>query len=583
MILFGIVLALAWPNGAGAAPREQVVLNFSRCPECTLRAVGVSVWDEGADRPLIPEVVGRARNQVILALGAGYYRVWARTKECYGDRYLGVLPGHDRRFDVRMQCSRREKGKPIAYIRLVDAMRGLAGTIPRSAKSVSMWPADGEQEATRGIVSRGAYYFDEVNCASCVVRVNLVNGSIATIGIDLKTAANFTLSRRDISSGALTMGEAVHGSPFNAPETLVEGPEGTIWALDRLGNRVVVIGPGSRKHELELPTAFADAGDILSTAHFVWVTERRVGKIVRFGMDGSQKEFVVMHRNFMTSAFRAILGRDNRIWFTNGWDVSAMSETGAVMDYRAHMTGSINDLAVGSDGHVWIAGDDSWQGKGGPFLAALSSDNDWQRFAITFKPVTMRASKGGFWIADRFSALAFVNLNGVERSITLPVDQIWPKLYTVDNAGNIWLTDRLGNMLVYVETGGNVSASYTEFEPAGISDIAIAGNGAVWIAEPKAHVVEEYKKGFALPPRGINPKYLLLSSGGVLWYSDPDSDVVGVLGNKSIPSLCYALRLSHVKSCGFGRIDILSGASLSGRKHRAGFLYPAFTRLRWVG
>jgi streptogramin lyase len=557
---FGTILALALPliGAVHESADQRITVRFVNCAECSRQPPGVSVWDEGRNGPLAPVVLGRSSSGLVLALPPGYYNVRLRAEAhasmCSGERYLGVLAGHDRVFDLRMRCLRREKGKPLAYVRLVDAMRGLAGTVLPSVRVISMWPAQGDETPIRATISNGAYYFDEMNCRYCVLSLKLFDGATAKIGFDVGSGNNFTLAVHDLSQDAIREGISVRGSPFNAPETLVEGPGGSIWALDRLGNRVAVIDADKHSREYDLPTPYSDAGDIIGTPKFVWVSERNAGKIVRFGPDGREAEFTVIRRDFMASKFRMTLGADGRIWFTDGWDVGAVSEQGVVTNYRSHVVGYVDDLSAGSDGRMWIVGDDSWQGKGGTFLAVLASDGNWQRFPLGIKPGAMRPGKSGFWISG--SALSFVDFSGREKPVPLPFEEMDPQLYAVD-ADDLWFSDRYGNIVGHARTDGTVMATYTTFGPPGISDMKADRTGTIWIAEPAAHLIEEYKKGEALPPRGVRPKYLLFDSSGNLWYSDPAADVVGLVGTKDHRSRCYAFRLSQVQSCRFDRADIV--------------------------
>ncbi|MEO6835486.1 MAG: hypothetical protein ABI231_06215 [Candidatus Tumulicola sp.] len=424
--------------------------------------------------------------------------------------------------------------------------------------AISMWPVQGDEKPITGTVHSGAYYFDETNCGYCVLRLTLRDGTTGTLGVNMMSASNFTLTRHNVSRAALSQAKLVRGSPFNAPEKLVQGPKGTIWSLDRLGNRVAVIGPGLRPHEYDLPTPFSDAGDIVGTPRFVWVSERRVGKIVRFAVGGKRSEFTLVHRAFMTSSLRTILGADGRIWFTDGWNVGCINEQGVVTNFRLHTLGTVNDLAVGSDDRIWIVGQDGSGDKGGPFMATLDDQGGWKRFPLAFEPSTMRAARGGFWIAG--SSLSFVDNQGHERPAKLPVDDLGPKLYVVDPSNRLWFSDKYGNMILHADIDGSVTASYTTFGPAGISDMVIDHAATVWIAEPHAHVVEQYGRGLSLPPRGVNPRFLLPDSSDNLWYSDPNADVIGVIVSKTKRGRCYAFRLATIKNCSFGRADLVGSA-----------------------
>ncbi len=529
--------------------RSRVSVQMIGCVSCNSRSLGITLWDQAQGVEVRPAIVNWTHDGAVLSIPPGYYRVWLRTTACRGDGYLAVLTEHDRRFDLPVRCGSNKT------IRLVDAMHGLEGTISGSVASISMRPADGSGDAIAGALSGGAYYFDEANCLHCVLELKLKNGKTARIAADLDRA-NCSVSRRDITDATARAGSSVIGSPFNSPETLTEGPAGSIWILDRLGNRVAVIDHAGRCRQYELPTPFSDAGDIIGTAESVWVSERRVGKIVRFRLDGSRAEFKIApgtnHRNL-----RVALGGDGRIWFADNALVGAMSQTGAVSVYKdPQPVFWIRDLALGSDSRIWVVGLASSYAEGTPFVANVDSRGRWQRFPLQHEASSILVGKTGVWIAGDYDSLSFVDMNGNRKDLSLPVSSMNPKLYAVDGKDTLWFSDLYGNIIAHATPSGAIDAAYTDFGPPGISDMRVDGSETIWIAEPKAHVIEEFNKGFSLPPPGIHPKYLLFDSGGNLWYSDPVADVVGVIA-KNRENKCYAFRLSRVKHCSFGRADLV--------------------------
>jgi streptogramin lyase len=539
--------------------QQRVTVQLEGCTDCALKPPGVNVWDESIDAPLAPTVSSRTKNGFILALPPGYYDIFVRSASCVGDRFLGILPHYDRHFELRVRCVISKRGRVLA--RLVDASRGLAGTFPRSASAVSMWPADGSESPMVGAIDGTTYYFDEVNCASCVLEFSLASGKRSRIGVNLHSTRNFSLIRHDVTEAALLEGVSVRGSPFNAPETIVEGPSRSIWVLDRLGNRVAVIAPNQAPREIDLPSPFADAGDIISTTRFIWVSERRFDRIVRFALDGSHTEYQV---RFTPGRFHGNLqmasGNRDQIWFADGAELGTLDEELKNPRYISPTPPYlINALAIGEDGRVWVSGFASSSGLGKPFLAAVTADGRWQRFPLANNATEIMPARTGLWVTtgsyDNY--LAFVSYDGRESTFKLPVLRMWPTPYAVGGSNDLWFSDRYGNMIGHASPGGSVSLEYTDFGPAGISDMRLDTDGNVWIAEPKAHVIEEYGKSVYLPPRGVSPKDLLFDSSGKLWYSDPEADVVGVVA-KNGGSNCYAFRLSHVRNCAFGHADIVA-------------------------
>lgn len=541
--------------------RQHVTVRVLGCTDCGSRPPGISIWDESINAPALPVVSARTPNGFTLAISPGYYDINVENKSCNGDRFVGVLPRHDRHFDIHVRCFTRH-GRTLGYVRLVDEARGLAGTVPSFATAVTMWPADGNQSPIAATLDGGAYYFDEVNCVECVLQFSLTGGTASRLGVRLRDWPNFSLVRHDVLETTLLQGISVRGSPFNAPETLVEGPSQSVWILDRLGNRVALIAPHAPPREISLPSPFADAGDIIATSRFVWVGERRFDRIVRFALDGSSREYQIslipgtFHGNL-----KMVATNKDRIWFIDGGQLGTLDEgLGNPTYFTPSPDFFINALAVGGDGRVWITGTaPSLNGLGKPLLAVVTIGGQWQRFPLSGEAAVIKVARNGLWVAtgNYNNYLAFVDWGGHESIITLPIQRVWPTLYTVSSADDLWFSDRYGNIIGRASRDGLVNLTYTDFGPAGISDMRLDSAGNLWIAEPKAGGIEELGKSIYLPPRGVSPKNLLFDSNGNLWYSDPDADVVGVVA-KNGRSKCYAFPLSIVRNCAFGHADIVA-------------------------
>ncbi len=254
--LFGVAQSSFTDNNS-----QRVTVRLVGCDDCSSNSIKVSMWDE-AEHDEIPALAEQSGQNLTLRLAPGYYRLFVHTQRCGGDPFVGVLPQRDRIAYVKVHCS-----KP-SYLggRLVDAARGLAGAIPREVASIVALPAevypDPSEPAEAATIYNGAYYLDETNCRFCVLEVTLKNGKKVRLAARAGQK-NFSFTERDISASDLLSGVPPDESPFNSPEALVEGPAQTIWALDPLGNRVDVFGPGKSFRSINLPTPFADAGEIV--------------------------------------------------------------------------------------------------------------------------------------------------------------------------------------------------------------------------------------------------------------------------------------------------------------------------------
>ena len=74
MLWLGFILALVWPNADGHALARVTVL-FTSCKECSARAAGISLRGAESNAPIIPDVIERRRDRLVLSVKPGYYRV----------------------------------------------------------------------------------------------------------------------------------------------------------------------------------------------------------------------------------------------------------------------------------------------------------------------------------------------------------------------------------------------------------------------------------------------------------------------------------------------------------------------------
>lgn len=427
--------------------------------------------------------------------------------------------------------------------------------MPPDVKTVSMWDV-GSYKPSVATVDRNAFYFDEATCLHCVLQFSLAGGRVSRIAVTLHRD-HFSLAQHDVTAAELQAGFSVKGSPFNAPETLVEGPDASIWVLDRLGNRIAVIAADKSIRDIELPTPFADAGDIIATSQFVWVSERRLARIVRFSLDGSYKEYQLKSLIGLGD-LKITSGHGDRVYFIYQREVGMVDGLASTPQYFSFSPVAIfSGIAVGSDGELWISGLPSWEPRTRSFLASLNSSGEWQRFTVGDAATQIEPARDGLWLnRSEDDYLSFFTWNGNEHVFKMPVERLHPILYAVGTSNDAWFSDRYGNVVGHATSVNTVSATYTDFGPAEISDMRLDASGNLWIAQPGNHVIDEMGKSLYLPPRGVSPKYLLFDSSGKLWYSDPGADVVGVV-TKSGPARCYAFRLSRVRNCAFDHADIV--------------------------
>ena len=170
-------------------PVESVSVRVyvTSCKECSAREAAISLWDEESNRPVTPEVIERRRDWLTILVNPGYYRAWTRISSSDQELRRRPLFGRSSKSRSTIRSSHAVLPDRVGQAHGIrkatfDRMRGLAGTIPGSARAVSLWSANGEGKQVRGTVSNGAYYFDEFGCAYCVLSFALADGSKSTLG-----------------------------------------------------------------------------------------------------------------------------------------------------------------------------------------------------------------------------------------------------------------------------------------------------------------------------------------------------------------------------------------------------------------
>ena len=556
-LVLGIAIALlgtAQPSVTDNGS-QRVTVKLVGCDDCSSSAINVSLWDETQDDEIaVPAKQSGA--DLTLRLAPGYYRLLISTQRCGGDPFVGVLPQRDRVAYVKVRCSKSHYSSG----RLVDAARGLAGAIPQAAASIVALPAevypDPAKPVNAATIDNGAYYLDETDCRFCVLEVTLRNGKKVRLAARAGQK-NFSLTVRDISARDLLNGVPADESPFNSPEALAEGPAHTIWALDPLGNRVDVFGPGRSFRSINLPTQFADAGQIIGTSDAVWVSERRVGKLVRFGPNGSQTEIPIANVETPQN-LKIAKGRDGRIWFAYDTDAGAVDETGHVDHYPPDFPVFwIKDLTAGQDDHTWFVGLSTSYGAGGKFLAAVDRQGHWKKYVLPDDVDNDRVlgAASGTWVVGSYWSVHFVDWAGHITKANLPIREMGPTPFLVDGTDGLWFTDMYGNITARATPDGKVNAAYSsDFGRPGITDMRAGASGKVLIAWNTAGGIAQFGASPSAmelvqpTPRTIKPKYILVDSSGSVWFSDPDADVVGAF-LKNNGQTCFGLPLSNIRAC----------------------------------
>jgi virginiamycin B lyase len=135
---------------------------------------------------------------------------------------------------------------------------------------------------------------------------------------------------------------------------------------------------------------------------------------------------------------------------------------------------------------------------------------------------------GNLWITERLAnRLTKMSASGETRSYPLPTPDAWPTGIAMDQQGRIWFTETKGDKIGYLDPA---SDRLEEFQiPARrtmSTGIAVDRKGIVWVAERDVDMIGRFDPAsrtftqFATPTRNAKPCGLLVDNDGQVWFSE---------------------------------------------------------------
>jgi len=198
-------------------------------------------------------------------------------------------------------------------------------------------------------------------------------------------------------------------------------------------------------------------------------------------------------------------------WYTDGplRAISRMAPDGAITSFALSTPiARLARLAVGPDGAVWFA-------EGTAFSVTRLKDGVFTRHEV------------GSIVATPFGV-------------------------AVDRSGTVWATVQSSNKLVRITPAGEVSELEPPTRAGGLGDVAVDGEGSVWLLEMRANRIARFAAGrfteFPVPTPQAGLVALAVGPDGTVWFTELRAGRLGRLQHGAVTE--FRLPRRHARPFG---------------------------------
>lgn len=286
--------------------------------------------------------------------------------------------------------------------------------------------------------------------------------------------------------------------------------------------------------EFPVPTGNARAWGITQAPDGnMWFVENLGNKVGYITPTGSVTEFPLASRSLPHDI---AVGHDGNLWFTEeeGLKIGKITPTGALTEYSAFGFYIIRGITRGPDGNMWFVGG----GKIGKITPAgvitiYTIPNPDPQESIYH---IATGSDGNLWFTEIVAnKIGKITPAGVITEYPIPTTNSMPYGITLGPDGNIWFTEWAGKKIGKITPAGVISEY--PLSPDGNSgvprDIVAGPDGHLWFgiaAEPVNQIGRITTAGvvtkYALPQR-LDPAHIAFGPDGNIWLTEELSNNIG--------------------------------------------------------
>jgi virginiamycin B lyase len=282
-------------------------------------------------------------------------------------------------------------------------------------------------------------------------------------------------------------------TPHAGPAAIIAGPDGAMWFIEALGNKVARVSRAGAFTEYLIPTPRAyntvETGITVGPDGSIWLTEPLANKIARLTLEGQFTEFAIPTPGAYPTGITT--GPQGGIWFVESSTkrIGKITTGGEITEFTIGDTGPYGNepqqITGGPDGNLWFTGlsGNIWRLTPTGQVTQYPVPSGWAA-DITTGP------DGNLWFVDESGGKPYIGKMTPSGKVTeypIPEDgipQAYPLFIAAGN-GKLWFSmDSFGAFLGSVTTTG-VFAEFTlpGFPNQGGSDtsgLAVGPDGNIW-------------------------------------------------------------------------------------------------------
>jgi streptogramin lyase len=221
----------------------------------------------------------------------------------------------------------------------------------------------------------------------------------------------------------------------DGPGDIVAGPDGNLWFTEYSASAVGRMTPAGKTTYFPLPSGYENPeGIAVGPDGALWVTALNPYSVVRFETNGASRAF---DSTVATFPGQIVAGPDGALWYTGFDKIARVSVDGSVEAFPIpDPEAGANGIAVGSDGNVWFAEQNS--GRIGrittPPTASTGAPEQVGARAVTVgatvnahsQATEARVEYGPVGGATALSDVVPVAATGVDQPVAIPVRGLAP-------------------------------------------------------------------------------------------------------------------------------------------------------------